>query len=411
MRLLTAPVNEIQWLDVQHFCDAALPEGVTRDYKEDFPTELERTVAAMANSAGGLVLIGVTEDRKSTKPSGMPGIPLIAGLHERVLNICISNIAPIVTPEVAVVPDPSSTHAVLVLRIPQSAQAPHAIARNTKVYVRRGSISNPEEYATLDELDWLRRGREKSVAFRETLLARANDRFWQFLRGFHETRLSRELERDGMLQLAFSPAYPEAMIRKPPELQELMWKTRVRDYYGTDEKFPIGPFGGVLVQDGLVQQSAVGHTEWAHHTEVNSFGLLFFKQTLLHKVVLGEKTVKLIRASEVFSRLDEMFDWAKGFYEAAGYVGALTFSMCLENLIGSPLGKYTSAETALELEYCPDPVIEFTASTSTATFAADKPRLVLEAAQRMAWAYGWDLKANLLDHYYKRYKGQSVVGV
>ena len=105
-----------------------------------------------------------------------------------------------------------------------------------------------------------------------------------------------------------------------------------------------------------------------------------------------------------------MFDWAKGFYDASGYVGSLTFSMRLENLIGSPLCKYTAEQAAFELAYCPDPTVEFTAATSTATFDQDKPRLVLDAAQRMAWAYGWDLGADLLNHYYKRYKGAAVVG-
>src|SRR5437763_6091198 len=103
MRLLTSPVNELAWQDVVDYCALALPEGVTRDYKQDIPADLEKTVAAMANTSGGLILVGVTEDRKSTKPSGVPGIPLVPGLYERVLNICISNISPILTPEVAVV--------------------------------------------------------------------------------------------------------------------------------------------------------------------------------------------------------------------------------------------------------------------------------------------------------------------
>jgi len=409
MQLHTSPINELLWQDIVEYCALGLPEGINRDYKQDVPSDLEKTIAAMANTSGGVILVGVTEDRKTTKPAEVLGIPLVSGLHERILNICISNLIPILTPEIAVVASPAGDKAAIVIRVIQSPQAPHAVSKNTKVYLRRGSISNPEDYASLDELEWLRQGRQKSIAFREQLLSRANDRFWQFLKGFHETRRAQDLEKDGMLQLTFAPTYPHEILRKPPELQEILWKTRVRDYYGTDSNFPIGPVGGVLVQDGLVQQSSVNASEWVHHTEVNSFGLLFFKQSLLHPVALNDKRIRLIRASEVFARLDEMFDWARSFYEAVGYSGALTFSMHLENLIGSPLGKYTTSETGLELAYCPDPTIGLSEGTSTATLQEDKQRLILNAAQRLAWAYGWDLSPQLLEGYYKKYKGSAVL--
>lgn len=410
MRILTSPINELAWQDVLDYCALALPEGIIRDYKQDIPSDLEKTVAAMANTSGGVILVGVAEDRKTTKPAELLGIPLVPGLHERILNICISNTTPILTPEIAVIASPAGDKAAIVIRVSQSPQAPHATSKNTKVYLRHGSVSNPEDYASLDELEWLQQGRQKSVAFREQLVSRANDRFWQFLKGFHETRVTQELEKDGMLQLTFAPTYPRDILRQPPELQKLLWDTRVRDYYGTDDYFPIGPVGGVLVQDGLVQQSSVNASEWVHHTEVNSFGLLFFKQSLLHPVTLDNKTIRLIRSTEVFARLDEMFDWAKSFYEAVGYVGAITFSMHLENLIGSPLGKYTASGAGIELAYCPDPTISLTETTSTNTFQNDKRRLILSAAQRLAWAYGWDLSSRLLEGYYTKYKRVAVLG-
>lgn len=411
MKILSARIEDLDWQDVLDFVALRLPEGTIRDYKEDFPKDLEKTVAAMANTSGGLVIIGATEDRTTTRATGLPGIPNGTGLSERVLNICISNIAPVLVPEVAVLADPTGTRAVVVIRVGQSHQAPHTTSKNTKVYLRRGSISYPEEYATLDELEWLRKGREKSVQLRQELLERANDRFWQFLKGFHEERYSRDLARDGMLELSFCPTYPRTMLRAPPELDEIVWATRVRDYYRSDEYFPIGPGGSVLVQDGVVKQSSVDGVEWAHHTEINSFGLLFFKQSLRRQYQVNGKSLRLIRASEVFARVDEMFDWARAYFDEVGYWGDLVFTLNLENLIGSPLAKYTKSETVSqsELAYCPDPTVSFVGSTSTATIQQDKPKLLADAIKRMAWAYGWDLSSGLLDAYYQKNKGASVL--
>ena len=63
--LYTKPIDEINWDDVAAFCEQRIPEGSYLDYKEDFPRSLEKTIAAMANTIGGVILIGVAEDQES----------------------------------------------------------------------------------------------------------------------------------------------------------------------------------------------------------------------------------------------------------------------------------------------------------------------------------------------------------
>ena len=48
--------------DVLSFLQEAIPEGVRLDYRRDFPINLEKTIAALANTEGGVILIGVEED-------------------------------------------------------------------------------------------------------------------------------------------------------------------------------------------------------------------------------------------------------------------------------------------------------------------------------------------------------------
>lgn len=411
MRLITAPIASLAWQDILDFCALALPEGATVDYKRDIPSELERTVAAMANTSGGLILIGVDEDRTSTKPVlPLVGLPTARGVPEKITNLCISNITPPLVPEIALIQDSTGTTSVVVLRVPQSHQAPHAIARNTKAYLRRGSINSPETLATLDELEWLKGGRQKSSQFREELYQRAQARFVQFLRGYDgsNTKPAR-VERDGMLSLAFCPTYPKDMLVEPPALSTALREIRVRDYYRTDHEFPLGSLNGVVVQDGLIVHASVGAGDWVHHTELNAFGLFFFKESLLHTVQINDHDYRVIRASEIFCRLDEMFDSAVKFFEKLQFNGSLLFRMQLENLVGYPFLKSSSDEPGLDLSYTPDPSIDFDATINSSRLNEEKASVILAAARRVAWAFDWDVGPKLLNKYYSRYKGTDVV--
>lgn len=100
----------------------------------------------MANTLGGIILLGVEEDDENRPILPLKGIGFQRGLSERVINIVLTNITPPVIPEVAVCPN--KKEALVVIRVPQSHQTPHAISDNTQVYLRTGNRNNPE---ALDE--------------------------------------------------------------------------------------------------------------------------------------------------------------------------------------------------------------------------------------------------------------------
>ncbi len=68
--LFTKDITQITYEDVFIFCNQRLPESVHLDYKRDFPRNLEKTIAAFANTMGGLVIIGVEDD------DGKPKLPV-----------------------------------------------------------------------------------------------------------------------------------------------------------------------------------------------------------------------------------------------------------------------------------------------------------------------------------------------
>lgn len=194
------------------------------------------------------------------------------------------------------------------------------------------------------------------------------------------------------------------MLVEPPNLTAVLRDIRVRDYYGTDHEFPLGSLNGVIVQDGFIVHASVNGGEWVHHTELNAFGLLFFKQSLLHPVKFQDREYRVIRASEVFCRLDEMFDCAAKFFAKIGFSGWLHFRMQLENLVGFPFGKYSADVVGFYTSFTPDNSIEFEASLSSTRIPEEKAALITSAARRVAWAFNWDVSPDLLNEYYSRNK-------
>jgi predicted HTH transcriptional regulator len=69
--LLSKPLETVTWDDVQAFCALQLAESAVLDYKQDFPAHLESTIAAIANTMGGTIIIGVAENAE-----GRPQAPV-----------------------------------------------------------------------------------------------------------------------------------------------------------------------------------------------------------------------------------------------------------------------------------------------------------------------------------------------
>src|SRR5690348_11724239 len=149
MHIYTKRISDITWADLEAFCNSRVTENTFLDYKREFPTELVKTVSAMANTFGGVVIIGVDEDNNGGPVLPIVGIPFERGLEERVINIMVDAVTPPIIPEVGVCANADESRAALIVRVAQSTETPHAMHSNTRVYVRTGKRNSPEELANL----------------------------------------------------------------------------------------------------------------------------------------------------------------------------------------------------------------------------------------------------------------------
>jgi len=126
------------------------PEGKTFECKRDLssPQNLLKTLVAFANSAGGLVLIGVADATRD-----VIGLPEPLQAEEQLCNLIADGIAPRLVPNVELVAHGDLN--LLLVEVFPSSQRPHHLIKqgpDQGVFVRLGSTNRQADSALIEEL-------------------------------------------------------------------------------------------------------------------------------------------------------------------------------------------------------------------------------------------------------------------
>lgn len=132
------------------------PEGKTLEFKRDLssPEGLLRTVVAFANTAGGVVLVGVEDGTRHVR-----GIADPFALEERIASLITDSIAPRLLPDLEILAW-RKTH-VVALQVHPSPARPHHLVRagvEAGTYVRVGSTNRRADDALIAEMQRFARG-------------------------------------------------------------------------------------------------------------------------------------------------------------------------------------------------------------------------------------------------------------
>jgi len=126
------------------------PEGKTLEFKRDLssPQGFVRTVAAFANTAGGTILVGVTDRTRDIR-----GIGDALDLEERAANLISDSIQPRILPDLEVIS--YRNRQLLAVRVYPSASRPHFVKRaglRSGTYVRIGSTNRQADAQLIAEM-------------------------------------------------------------------------------------------------------------------------------------------------------------------------------------------------------------------------------------------------------------------
>lgn len=148
-------------------------EGKTLEFKRDLssPDKVMRTLVSFANSAGGILLVGVEDGSRR-----VVGVPEVTRVEEQLANYISDRIQPRLVPEIQVIPW-RKTH-VLAVEIYPSPSRPHFIKAGgfpAGVYVRVGSTNRQADPAAVAEIQRTVLGRSFDEEALPELNSEAND--------------------------------------------------------------------------------------------------------------------------------------------------------------------------------------------------------------------------------------------
>jgi hypothetical protein len=386
--LYTAPIDHITFNDVIAFCEERHRESIHLDYKREIGNSIVRTIAAMANTWGGVVLVGVDEeDSRPRLP--VAGIPYEEHLRERISNTILGNIMPPVFPEIQICRSPDEQRALIVIRITQSNLSPHAIRGNRRVYLRTDSSNEPEELATVDRILWLVDRRKRSVDLKNTFYNRAGERWRSLCTG------AAVAARHGELILGMSPLYPfESLVAYRRLLQEIPNAITVRAWGG--HSFPRDVLRTAMVptKDGAAGFLRRADIDYVAYEEINEYGFFYHREDIVTKIPADQGgVVNRIHLYAILTRLDLFLEAMARFCEAIGYWGQVELRVELLNdgtvaaiNLPAPQGHFRIDE---EMPVPLDRQMEFHCDLTAIALREQRAEIVASLISDIGWAFGF----------------------
>ena len=352
MNIFKDNIKDVTFKDVVAFCKEENKEGIQLDYKRDLPTDISKRIVAFANTRGGLIIVGVEEDKKTGIPVKWDGIKSDAKLVERIWQL-ISNIHPLPSCEVYMT-NPKSDKSFLLIRILEGSQTPYFVYNDNNLWVRTGNISNPIDIASPDYAQLLFKKRESAIIARNQYISQAKTLFDFSLKNADRERKSliseehAEYERKraqgdpqalmtdmaggfksrfyqknlgseaSMNTILIQPFYPSKALLSPFEIKEQIINIRdlkkTTNMYFPDLNMKPAPQGLISFEWGQDDGRIDCH-------QIYSTGLIYSSQDVLS--VDRDSGNKLIYISHIVSRLFQVLKAASNFYQLANYKGGL----------------------------------------------------------------------------------------
>jgi hypothetical protein len=383
-----SPLDRLEFSDILSFLQTGVREGFTLDFKVDFPSSLEKTLAAFANTYGGVALIGVDETPSGAAVIPVKGVQLKSGLRERVLQKALEAVYPPLLPEVQVVEFksndslPNADRAIVVIRVIESDASPHAVEDRSIVYLRNDNISTRFlRKASVGEIEWLSNKRRMSIEMKERLIQEARERAENIRSRRRNSKCQERYWRDGCMSLICTPTFPRSPLLDSRAWTELVQQSRTPINTIVDE-IPTGRLqripGGVLF-DGEYGSSQFLDCGLIVH-EFDYWWDYLSLQT--------SQTVRRISPMVTAALVAGVFENTKKLYAKADYFGLVDFEFSLSGVKDAQLLEYSRA--LVDIPQLLESEVIIKRRFSVGELEDQSVPIAISCQQELYWAFGFD---------------------
>ena len=313
--MFTKLESDITFSDIKAFCDE-YNEGVRVEYKREMTRHIPKIVSSFANTQGGIFIIGVRADNETNRVVAIDGISNPGGLEEQIIQSALEGIYPPVHPEVIIREVPDTDNVVVIIRVTESPQAPHAIQNSTRVYIRTGSITQPYklELAEIDLIEYLLKRREKPQITTQQIIDRTEERIESFF----------SIIEIPDITVIVRPVYPHRPIISTGDIYEFAREADLSWVYSS------------RVMGGWVA-STRRDTEFYSYWELNEYGVVY-RRHHLDKIeqYLGYEAKHLDFRRFVWE-IGRTIEKATSFYKKCGYLGNVDITVQLRQVFDETL--------------------------------------------------------------------------
>ena len=360
--MFTKSKDKITFADVKDFC-REFPEGVRIEYKREIK-DIPKIVSSFANALGGIFIIGVEADQIDNKVMfPIQGIPKKPGIEEQIQQSSLTGIYPAVMPEVIILDVPNSNNVVVVVRVDESVQAPHAISRSTKTYIRTGSITQPYELTDIDRIAYMLKRREDSQVVARQILTRIEERTESLCAA-----------NEPYVKVIVVPIFPYRPVVATAQIYEVVTKM-------LEPKVEPSPVR--RVPGGSCFLTGTGDT--LTYLELNDHGIAYYRGNLLR----SEREGQPLTFRYIVERIGSTIRYARSLYKECDYLGNLEVKTELCQVSGEKLMCYEDQPYSREC-------VDLNVFASTQCLPQDLMerekliKIVGELADQLLWAFDVD---------------------
>ena len=336
--MFTKLAADITFSDIEEFC-REFGEGVRVEYKQQIQ-HIPKIVSSFANTYGGIFIIGAETDEKNKVVFPIQGIPKRGGIEEQVQQSALTGIYPAVAPEIIIRDVPNTGNVVVIIRIDESVQAPHAIQNSTRVYIRTGSITQPYELAEIDRIEHMLKRREDSQLVTQQVLERIEERIECSLRidspdpDTNSPYLNTNFPN---LTVIAHPVFPYRPVISTGEIYDFAENNKfLKPHYASDSRSRVS--GGFFTRT-LAKIDGASYT----YRELNEYGIVYQRFVLL-KIPnqLSSGGEQYLTPDQFVRKIGELIHLSQSFYEKCEYSGLIEVTAQLRQVFGEELMLETS---------------------------------------------------------------------